>query len=59
MTAQELIDALAAYPPTSEVSLCHWNGEGTALASVLFVCDNNGTPSIYAAEWDGPEQTKA
>ncbi len=59
MTAQELIEALASYPATSEVSLCHWNGEGSEVAPVLFVCDNNGTPSIYAAEWDGPEQPKA
>jgi hypothetical protein len=53
MKTQELIEALAAYPPTSEVSLCHWNGQGTELSPVLFVCDNSNSPSIYAAEWDG------
>ena len=54
MKAKELIESLEAYDPDSNVSLTFWNGEGTEVAPALFVIDNNNTPSIYAAEWDGP-----
>jgi len=54
MKAKELIEALEAYDPESAVALTFWNGEGSEVAPVIFVADNNNTPSIYADEWDGP-----
>lgn len=54
MKAKELIEALEAYDPDAEVSLTFWNGEGSEVAPVLMVCDNEATPSIYAEGWDGP-----
>lgn len=54
MNVKALIEALEAYDDEAKVSLTFWNGEGTEVAPVLFVADNNNTPSIYAEEWDGP-----
>ena len=54
MKTKDLIEALESYPADSEVSLTSWNGEGSEVAPVLFVADNNNAPSIYAEEWDGP-----
>lgn len=54
MKAKELIEALEAYDADAEVALTFWNGEGSEVAPVLMVCDNNNCPAIYADGWDGP-----
>lgn len=54
MKAKELIEALEAYDDDAEVALTFWNGEGSEVAPVLMVCDNNNCPAIYADGWDGP-----
>lgn len=54
MKAKELIEALDAYDADAEVVLTFWNGEGSEVAPVIFVADNNNCPAIYADGWDGP-----
>jgi hypothetical protein len=53
MNKKELIEALESYADDAEVSLTFWNGEGSEVAPVLMVCNNEDTPGIYAEGWDG------